>query len=172
MQIKNCYFLGKIIQQYKKKKKVIINLDTDEPNFYLNLKSIFIEFYNKLFLFLLSSSKLNEKKNLIISFKDISYNFINMFVGKSVFLPLNTLPKLEGNNFYYHEVIGFTIKNQFHKQIGIITLINDQTHQNYFIIETSVKKNIYIPIIHSWIIEINRKIKIIIMSLPEGIENI
>ena len=31
-------------------------------------------------------------------------------IGKNVFLPLSTLPKLSGNQFYYHEVIGFEVR--------------------------------------------------------------
>lgn len=172
MQIKDCYFLGKIIKQYGKTNQVIIDLDTDEPKFYLNLKSIFVQLHNKLMLLQLSSAKLNSNKKLIISFQDINYNSINTLIGKLVFLPLNTLPKLKGNKFYYHEVIGFSIINQFNKKIGIIILINDQTNQTYFIVENSFKKNIYIPIINSWIIKVNRKIQIITMLLPEEIENL
>lgn len=173
MNIQNYYCLGKIIKKYGINNEVIIKLDTDDPKFYLNLKSIFIQFKKKLIFFLLSSSRLNKKNNLIISFHDINnYDIINIIIGKLVFLPLNTLPKLKENKFYYHEIIGFSIINQFNKKIGNIILISYQNHYNYFILENNYKKNIYIPIIDSWIISVCKKNKIINMTLPEGIESI
>lgn len=51
MNIKDFYILGKIIKKYGINNQVIIRLDTDDPNFYLNLKSIFIQLNNKLFFF-------------------------------------------------------------------------------------------------------------------------
>lgn len=172
MNVKDCYFVGKIIKKYGINNQFVIKLDTDDPNFYLNLKSIFIQLGNKLFFFLLSSCKLNSKKNLIISFQNINYNILNIIIGKLVFLPLDTLPKLKGNKFYYHEVIGFSIINQFNNKIGIIILISYQDYYNYFILENHFKKNIYIPIISSWIIKVHRTLKTIKMILPEGIENL
>lgn len=85
---------------------------------------------------------------------------------------MSTLPKLKGNKFYYHEIIGFSIINQFNNNIGTIILINYQNYYNYFILKNQFKKMIYIPIINSWIIKVNRKIKIINMILPEGIEKL
>ena len=47
-------------------------------------------------------------------------------------MPLELLPKLEGNKFYYHEVIGFTIKDSNFGEVGIIKAINDSTAQALF----------------------------------------
>jgi 16S rRNA processing protein RimM len=42
------------------------------------------------------------------------------------------LPKLEGNKFYYHEVIGFEIEDQRLGVLGKIVSINDTTAQPLF----------------------------------------
>lgn len=46
-----------------------------------------------------------------------------------LYLPLEFLPKLSGNKFYFHEVIGFSIEDHQKCSIGTITAINDSTAQ-------------------------------------------
>jgi 16S rRNA processing protein RimM len=92
-------------------------------------------------------------------------------VGKDVYLPLSTLPVLTGNKFYYHEVVGFEIREEDGKSCGIIESINDQTGQHYFLLNLA-DKQIVIPIIKDWILELNREEKFLRMSLPEGLMDV
>jgi len=85
-----------------------------------------------------------------------------------VYLPLSTLPKLTGKQFYYHEVIGFEIMDQDNKDCGVIRSINDQTAQNYFVTNL-YGKEVVIPLIKDWIIEVNREERFIKIELPEGL---
>jgi 16S rRNA processing protein RimM len=96
---------------------------------------------------------------------------VEQSIGKNVFLPLSTLPKLSGNQFYYHEVIGYEIREEDGKSCGNIVEINDQTAQHYFILKLA-DKEIIIPIIKGWILEVNREEKFIKMQLPEGLMDV
>lgn len=96
---------------------------------------------------------------------------MNQSLGKGVYLPLSTLPPLTGKKFYYHEVIGFEIREADGKTCGNIVSINDQTAQNYFILNLAGKE-IIIPIIRDWILEVNREEKFIKMFLPEGLMDV
>lgn len=172
MKKKDCYFLGKIIKKYGVKGQLVIKLDTDDLNFYSNLEYVFIQLDNALSNFCIINRAWDSRKNLIVLFEKINSNSAEFLIGKSVYLPLNTLPKLEGNKFYYHEVIGFFVLNQLNKTIGKIIFVNDRTVQSYFVLENNIKKNIYIPIIDCWITKVCRKQKTIKMKLPEGIESL
>lgn len=96
---------------------------------------------------------------------------VDQVIGKNVYLPLHTLPPLQGNQFYYHEVLGFEIMEEDGKSCGIIASINDQTSQHYFMLKLA-DKEIIIPIIKDWILEVNRTEKFIKMNLPEGLMDV
>ncbi|MBP7974105.1 MAG: 16S rRNA processing protein RimM, partial [Kaistella sp.] len=49
--------------------------------------------------------------------------------------------------------------------------VNDQTGQHYFLLNLA-DKQIVIPIIKDWIIELNREEKYIKMALPEGLMDV
>lgn len=174
MRIEDCYFLGKVTKKHGIKGRVVIKIDADEPKvFYSNLEFILLQLEEQLVSLHIIYLTWNSKENMIVSFDNMNFNSVELLIGKSVYLPLSSLPKLEGNKFYYHEIIDFSIMNYLTKQtIGKIVSVNDQTAQHYFIVEKNFQKELYIPIIDLWIIEVQREKKIIKMELPEGIENL
>ena len=90
---------------------------------------------------------------------------------KDLFLPLDMLPKLEGNQFYYHEVTGFSVIDQFDTKIGTIKTVNDSGPQPLFVIDSNGNE-ILIPIHDDFIKELDRKSKRIFLDLPEGLLDI
>lgn len=88
-------------------------------------------------------------------------------IGRQVFLPLSTLPALEGNKFYYHEIIGFDVIVDGEK-IGTAKEVRDTTAQDLLVVQTNDGKEILIPLIDEWLQEVNRAEKSISFNLPEG----
>lgn len=168
MRKEDCYFLGKITRKHGLSGNVILKLDTDQPEFYNKLESIFVEINGLLVPFFIEKSSWSKNDALNILFKNSNEALVEQLIGKNVFLPLSTLPQLSGNKFYYHEVIGFEILEEDGKTCGKIISVNDQTAQHYFILHLA-DKEIVIPIIKDWILEVNREEKFIKMQLPEGL---
>lgn len=171
MKKEDCYLLGKITRRHGLQGNVILKLDTDQPEYYNKLESIFIEINGLLVPFFIEKSQWSKQDSLIVSFKNASEQLVDQTLGRSVFLPLSTLPKLSGNKFYYHEVIGFEIREEDGKACGNIASINDQTAQHYFMLKLA-DKDIIIPVIKDWILEVNREEKYIKMQLPEGLMDV
>ena len=168
MKKEDCYFLGKITRRHGLHGNVFLKLDTDQPEMYNKLDSIFVDINGLLVPFFVAKQSWSKGDTLIISFKNSTEALVDQSLGKDVYLPLSTLPKLTGNKFYYHEVIGFEIREEDGKSCGIIESVNDQTGQHYFLLNLA-DKQIVIPIIKDWIIELNREEKYIKMALPEGL---
>lgn len=171
MKKEDCYFLGKITRKHGLQGNVILKLDTDQPEMYNKMDSVFLEINGLLVPFFIEKQQWQKSDTKIISFKNSSEAMVEQSVGKDVYLLLSTLPPLSGNKFYYHEIIGFQIKDENNQLCGTIESINDQTAQNYFILKLN-EKDVIIPIIRDWILEVNRDEKFIKMQLPEGLMDV
>lgn len=172
MRKEDCFYLGKIAKKFSYKGEVLAYLDTDEPELYENMESVFVEINKHLVPFFIVSSSLHKNDFLRVRFEDIdSEDDAESILGYELYLPLTQLPKLEGNKFYYHEIIGFIAEDEKLGEIGTITGINDSTAQPLF----EIKKGdieILIPMIDDFIIKVDRENKKIILSTPEGLVNL
>ena len=133
MQKEKCFYLGKIVKKYSFKGEVLVKLDTDEPKFFTKMESVFVELHKNLVPFFITKSSLHKSELLRIKFEDVnSESEADSLIGASLFLPLEFLPKLSGNRFYYHEIIGFKVEDVSFGKVGVITGVNDSTSQSLF----------------------------------------
>jgi 16S rRNA processing protein RimM len=169
MQIKDCFFLGKIVKKYSFKGEVLVKLDTDEPDLYKNLESVFISIGNKLIPFFILDAKLHKSSLLRLKLEDVvSEEDADALMKCALYLPNSFLPKLTGNKFYYHEILGFTVVDSNFGPVGEITGVNDNTAQAIFEIDRDGIE-ILIPLNDHFIKEVNREEKEIIVTTPEGL---
>ena len=168
MQKEDCYYLGKITKLHGFKGNLILHLDTDEPEFYENMESVFVETNGMLVPFFFEFAQVHGAQKLLVKFEDTSPEEAEKLVNKAVYLPLETLPELDGTDFYYHEIIGFTLYDQTNTEVGTIKNVNDSTAQALFEVEIDGKE-ILIPIVEDWILEVDRENKAILVEIPEGL---
>jgi len=169
MKKEDCFYLGKIVKKYSFKGELLAKLDTDEPDLYDNLDAIFIDLRGNLVPFFIESSQLHKSDLLRLNFEDIdSEADADALIKCDLYLPLDLLPKLEGNKFYFHEVIGFIIKDKVFGEVGIIKGINDSTAQALFEIDRNGTE-VLIPMNDEFIEKVDRDNKTIIVNTPEGL---
>ncbi len=169
MRKDECFYLGKIVSKYSFKGEVLIKLDTDEPEIYEGMESVFVDLGKKLIPFFIEKSQLHKSSLLRVKFEDVGDEAsANSLLAKEVFLPLTQLPKLSGNQFYYHEVIGFTVMDTKHGDIGTIESINDSSSQVLFEVKKDGKE-LLIPISDDIISKVDRASKTIYVTTPEGL---
>ncbi|RQP12151.1 MAG: 16S rRNA processing protein RimM [Chryseobacterium sp.] len=168
MRKEDCYLLGRIVRRHGLAGNVILKLDTDKPEDYKKLESVFVDVNGLLVPFFIDKRSWSRSDSMIVGFKNTTEAQIDQLLGKEVFLPLSSLPPLTGTQFYYHEVIGFSVLGTDGSNYGIIESVNDQTAQHYFILDRSGKQ-VIVPIVRDWINEVDRAGKTITMDLPEGL---
>jgi len=169
MRKEECFYLGKIAKKFSFKGEVLVYLDTDEPELYENMESVFVELNKNLVPFFIENSSLHKNDFLRVKFEDVeTEEDADAIMGCELYLPLSFLPKLEGNQFYYHEVIGFEVEDQRLGVVGEIVSINDSTAQPLFeVLNGNVE--ILIPMIDQFLVKIDRDNKKVVMNLPEGL---
>ncbi len=169
MQKEECFYLGKIVSKYSFKGEVLVKIDTDEPGIYENMESVFVSIGNNLIPFFIDKCRLHKSNLLRIDFEEVkTENDADRIMGSELFLPLSFLPKLTGDKFYFHEVIGFKVLDSVHGDIGSIKSINDSTSQALFEIEKG-DKELLIPVRDEIINKVDRESKTIFITTPEGL---
>ncbi|MFC5193896.1 ribosome maturation factor RimM [Bizionia hallyeonensis] len=169
MKKEDCFYLGKIVSKYSFKGELLIKLDTDEPDLYENLDAMFVDLRNNLVPFFIESSQLHKSDLLRVRFEDVdSEADADSLIKCDIYLPLDLLPKLEGDKFYYHEIIGFQVRDVNFGTVGIVTSVNDTTAQALFEIDKDGTE-ILIPMNDAFIVKVDKANKEIILDTPEGL---
>lgn len=169
MRKEDCFYLGKIAKKFSFKGEVLIYLDTDEPELYEDMESVFVDFNKNLIPFFIVNSNLHKNDFLRVKFEDVDNEAAaDEIIGREVYLPISMLPKLEGNKFYFHEVIGFDIEDKRLGVFGKIVSVNDSSAQPLFEVVNGTVE-ILVPMIDQFLVKIDRENKKVIMDLPEGL---
>lgn len=166
---KNCFFLGTVVAKYSFKGEVLIKLDTDDPSAYQSLQSLLIEQEMGLVPYFVERAKLHKTQLLRTSIEDVKNEIeADKLIGKAVYLPLNQLPKLDDDKFYYHEIVGFEVIESSRGVIGKITDVNDTSSQ--VLLEVDHKqKTVLIPLVDDLLQKVDKKNKKLHISIPDGL---
>ena len=169
MTKEECFYLGKVVSKFSFKGEVLIKLDTDEPESYLEMESVFVDYDNNLVPFFIEKSSLQKSNLLRVKFEDVdSEEDAEDLIKCDLYLPLDLLPTLNEDQFYFHEVIGFTVQDANYGTVGTLTGINDTTSQALFEIEKNGKL-ILIPMNDEFLQKVDKKNKTIYVQTPEGL---
>ena len=167
MTKEECYQLGKITKPFGFKGQVVIFLDVDCPDDYAELDSAFIDIKGNLVPYFFKIENINGNK-AIATFEELKPEEAQALVGHEMYLPLDMLPKLTGNQFYFHEVVGFRVIDEEHGDIGVIQSIIEYPAQPLFQIDKDGTE-ILIPVIDPIIKDVNRMLKTITIDAPAGL---
>ncbi|AGC76018.1 16S rRNA processing protein RimM [Nonlabens dokdonensis] len=169
MRKEECFYVGTVVNKFSFKGELLVKLDTDEPELFTEMESVFIEIGKNLVPFFIEKSQLHKSLLLRLKIEDIDDEATaDSMMKRDLYLPLSFLPELEGNKFYFHEVINFKMVDSNHGDIGIITDINDTTTQALFEVDFNGNE-ILIPLNDHFINQVDRKNKTIHVTTPEGL---
>lgn len=162
-----CYYLGRVTKPFGFKGEMVLFLDVDSPDDYATLDSVFVEMKNGLVPYFIKSLRINGNKAVAL-FEDLTAEQAAALAGHDMYLPLDLLPKLTGNQFYFHEVKGFRVVDDQYGDIGVIDSIIEYPAQPLFQIMNGTTE-ILIPVIDQVIKEVDRDNKTIYISAPNGL---
>ena len=169
MQKEECFYLGKIVSKFSFKGEVLVKLETDTPEIYEEMESVFVEYNKNLVPFFIERCKLHKSDLLRVKFEDVdSEEDADDIMKCHLYLPEELLPEMDEDQFYFHEVIGYQVEDLKKGPIGTITAINDMTSQALFEIDFNGNQ-ILIPMNDSFIHKLNKEKKLLIVDAPEGL---
>ncbi|MDL2230839.1 ribosome maturation factor RimM [Bacteroidales bacterium OttesenSCG-928-L19] len=168
---KDYFYLGIITKPFGYKGQLSIYLDTDQPEKYRDLDAVFLDIDGEMIPYLIEDIQYRGGNTAVITFTGLSAEESKSLIKSELYLPLSMLPPLTGNNFYYHEVIGFSVIDQEKGEIGICDGFIDVSQQPIMQIIFK-EKEILIPAVDEFIKSVDREKKIIYIEAPEGLIDI
>jgi 16S rRNA processing protein RimM len=168
MRKEDCFLVGWIVRKHGFRGDVIIKLDTDKPEDYENMESIFLLQGEDLVPFLIQKSSFTSNGFMKVHFEDVDDEYEADRIMKSeLYLPLEFLPELEDHQYYYHEIVGFDVIDAKQGNVGKVKEVDDSSAQTLLIV-TDGERDIFIPLDHM-VKNVDKKEKIVNIETPEGL---
>lgn len=168
MKIEDCFELGYFAKTHGTKGELLLFLDVDEPLAYSELNALFVELNRQLVPYLIRQINVQGKKAIVLLQNIDHIENAQKLVGKKVYLPLEVLPSLPESDFYYHEVIGFTLVDENKGNLGTVNQIYEGATQDLIGMEYKGKE-ILIPVVDEIVLNLDRQNKLLHVRLPEGL---
>ena len=162
------FYLGKITKRFGLKGELVVYLDTDEPEKYHKMESVFFDIEGEPVPFFVEEIKIKARNQLIVLFQDMDDASSAHYVNTDLYLPLSALPVLEGNKFYYHEIKGFTIIDSVYGNIGVCEEVLDSSPQAVMQI-AHPQGEILVPIVDHFIKHVHRDTRTLEIETPQGL---
>mgnify|MGYP005749436203 FL=1 len=169
MNIDACFLLGYIVKTHGTKGQVVAFFDVDYPEDYEDLESVFLEQKGRLIPFFIDSINPVKDSRFIIKFEDINtMEQAEALRGTSLYLPLDELPELDEDQFYFHEVIGYQVVDQHHGKLGTVKEFYDLPQQQLMAMDY-LGQEMLIPVMGEILLRADHEAKELHISLPEGL---
>lgn len=170
--MKKWFNVGKIVNTHGIKGEVRVISSTDFPDERFALG-------NHLYIYekdekepvevIVASHRIHKNFNLL-TFKGYeNVNDVVKFKGSILKVPENQQGDLNENEFYYHEIIGCSVKTTEGQLIGKVKEIIATGANDVWVIQRQGEKDVLIPYIEQVVQEINIDQKEIIIELMEGL---
>jgi 16S rRNA processing protein RimM len=168
MKKKDCYELGRFGKTHGLKGEIRIIIDTDEPDAYLDVETIFVEIKDQLVPYFVENAFFHNDV-LIVKLDELdTIEQVEPLKGKKIFLPLEGLPQLQSDQFYFHEIIDFEIHDQELGYLGKVKAVYDEGPQTLFSFMHKGRE-VLVPLADGVVLEVDKLNKKVLTLLPEGL---
>jgi 16S rRNA processing protein RimM len=171
MKQDECFQLGYVVKPHGIHGDLTILLDVDNPEEYSKLESVFIEFDKNLVPFFIESISLRGNKARVHFTGVDSIDEARDLQSCQLFLPLDQLPDLGSDQFYYHDIIGYKVVDMQIGQLGKIKNVYSRAGQDLLSMKYRGKE-VLIPITDEVVKAADHHSKILKVDLPDGLLDI
>lgn len=169
MRVEDCYWVGEIRKAHGIKGEVKAYFDVHYLEEYLDMESVYLLNEDKLIPFFINKMRAIGPNLAILSLRDIvTRNDAEAINGYGMYLPLDQLPELAEGQFYYHDVIGFTVEDKSAGVLGEVKEFREMPAHDLMVMRYK-GADVLIPVTKEFVIEADSTNKKIITNLPEGL---
>ncbi|GAA4000165.1 ribosome maturation factor RimM [Hymenobacter fastidiosus] len=172
MTIDDCYQLGSIGKTHGLKGFVVAFMDVDDLDDYRKLKSVYLELPfapGKLTAYDVEKLQLQVENRALLKLKGFdTIEAAEPLRNAKLYRPLTELPALQDDQFYFHDVIGYTVIDETLGELGIVETFYEMPQQDLMGMRYKGQE-ILIPVVDELILHADQDAKKIFVNLPEGL---
>ncbi|MDQ6477481.1 ribosome maturation factor RimM [Dyadobacter sp. LHD-138] len=165
----SCYLLGYIVRTHGMSGDVVVFLDVDYPEDYEDLDSVYFELKGDLVPYFVERFNLQKQSKAIVRFEEVdTIEKAQALVGTSLYLPLDGLAELEDEEFYYHEIKGYTVVDENKGTLGVVREVYSLNGQDLIAMDYQGVE-VLIPTAEDIVLKADKENKKLLVNLPEGL---
>jgi len=162
--------VGKIVNTHalQGEVKVISHSDFKVERFKKGSK-LYIDYNGELVEVVVKSHRGNKNMDLI-KFEDMNHiNDVEKYKGCEILVDAKYLEELEGNEFYFHEIIGCVVKTVEGETLGVIDDILQTGANDVWVVKRDGQKDLLLPYIEDVVKNVDIEEKSVTVHLLEGL---
>lgn len=173
MRIDDGYELGYVIKTHGLHGEVSIRLDVDFPEAYQDLESVFVALRGSdtLVPFFVEHIAIQRNKAIVKLEEIDTIEQAETLLKSRLYLPLTSLPPLADDQYYYHEIVGFAVKDEQQGDLGTVQDVYESTGQDMIVMQYQ-RKEVFIPINDDIVRRVDKEQSTVYVNLPEGLLDI
>ncbi len=168
MADQNFYYLGTLTKPFGLKGELCAFFDVDDCERYLGLTAVFVETDGEMLPYMIEKLQYRGNNQFIVKLQDVEMDNVREFVQTDMYLPISELPKLSGNRFYFHEVIGFKVVDERLGEIGVCKDFMELANNPLMQVDHNGSE-ILIPASGQFVTNVDRENRILHVTTPEGL---
>lgn len=165
----NCFLLGYIVRTHGTTGDVVVFLDVDYPEDYEDLDSVYFELKGDLVPYFVENFNLQKQSKAIVRFEEVdTIDKAQALVGTSLYLPLDSLAELDEEEFYYHEIKGYTVVDEHKGELGVVREVYSLNGQDLIAMDYQGVE-VLIPTAEDIVLKADKENRTLLVNLPEGL---
>jgi 16S rRNA processing protein RimM len=167
----DCFQLGKITKTHGVRGELVFFLDVDMPELYAEMDSVLIEVKGDLVPYFIESISVNRNRGIVALEGVETIEEAQKLVNCDLFLPLDNLDELDEGQFYFHEIVGFLVRDEKLGDLGTVRTVYNVAPQNLISMDYQGKE-VLIPVNDELTPSADKVHKILHVRLPDGLVDI
>jgi 16S rRNA processing protein RimM len=172
MTLDDYYQLGSIGKPHGLKGFVVAFLDVDDPQAYRKLKSVLLEMPaapGKLVSYDVEKLQPQSNERALLKLKGIDrIEEAEPLRNAKLYRPLQELPALAADQFYFHDVIGYTVLDEKLGALGTVETFYELPQQDVLAMRYKGQE-VLIPVVDELVSHADQATKTLHVTLPEGL---
>lgn len=172
MRIEDCFLLGRVLKAHSLHGECKAYFDVDDIEDYEELESVYLLQGNQLTPFFVEYIRPQGPNLAIVKFRGVDgRNQADDLHGTEMYLPADQLPTLSDQQFYFHEIKGFTLVDDKLGPLGQVLRVDEFPAQAVIVMRWQGRE-VLIPVVSQFVGKIDREARTLQTHLPDGLVDI